>query len=65
MTFNIKYTLLDENQQPITETTDISLINPMAIGNITGPEDQYYNEINNCIVIDGSIPPFDVFKLSA
>jgi len=65
ITFNIKYTLLDENQQPITETTDISLINTMAIGNISGPEDQYYNKINNCIVIGGSIPPFDVFTLSA
>lgn len=65
MTFNIKYTLLDENQQPVSETTDISLINTMAIGNISGPDDQYYNEINNCIVIGGSIPLFDVFKLSA
>lgn len=64
MKFEIKYVLLDDAQQPITQPNDIKEINYLTIGNITGPNDRYFKETNNCSIIGSSPPPYDHFYLS-
>jgi hypothetical protein len=65
MTFNIRYSLLNDDQQPITQPTNtISEIDHLIIGNITGPGDRYYNETTNCSIVDRIIPPYDSFQLA-
>ena len=64
MTFNVRYLLLDDAQQPINNLTNISQIDNLIIGNITGPSDKYFNETNNCSIVGGIIPPYNRFQLA-
>jgi hypothetical protein len=65
MTFQVKYTFLDDASQPIQENTDISKIEPMVIANLTGPNDYYYFQTNNCNTSRDINIPFTNFYLSS
>jgi hypothetical protein len=64
MTFQIKYTLLDELNQPIQELSDVSQIQTLTIGNLTGPSDHYYNQTNNCTLVNDYPNKFYPFELT-
>jgi hypothetical protein len=68
-TFNMKFQgshkLLDNSSNPIIVTSNVSETYDVTIGNITGPTDNYYNQVNNCEIVESPPIPFYDFQLTS
>jgi hypothetical protein len=64
MKFNISHTLIDNLNHEIQTTSNVREIYDLTVGNITGPTDNHYNQVNNCEIVESPAIPFHEFQLS-